>query len=351
MISQPRYQVFLSSTYEDLREERQQATQAILEAGFFPSGMELFPASDLSQWQLIRRVIEESDYYIVIVGGRYGSQGPTGLSYTEMEYDYAVEKGVPVLGFVHSDLENIPSKFCESDDQKRRKLDAFRQKVQSRTCRMFKTAHELGMAVLKSIVSEARVTPRMGWVRADLARTEQDEQRERKLRELLDELADHNEKLVRELRDRAILHTEIPRERLAQGDDLFEFSITFKDNQKNEVLERVSLTWNDIFRAVGVNLFGFIQRKSRSYDGKFTYDFQGALEDKIRLKVFDRVQNRKINLSSTQVDECIIQFKELGFVMFDEKVEKNGEVFRGVTLTEQGERELSLLSTRRKEAA
>ena len=33
MTPQVRYQVFVSSTYEDLREERQQATQAILEAG------------------------------------------------------------------------------------------------------------------------------------------------------------------------------------------------------------------------------------------------------------------------------------------------------------------------------
>ena len=81
MTSQPRYQVFVSSTYEDLREERQQTTQAILEAGSFPAGMELFPASDDSQWELIKRVIEESDYYVAIVAGRYGSIGPTGLSY------------------------------------------------------------------------------------------------------------------------------------------------------------------------------------------------------------------------------------------------------------------------------
>jgi hypothetical protein len=80
MLPQVRYQVFVSSTYEDLREERQQATQAILEAGFFPSGMELFPASDDNQWELIKRVIEESDYYIVIVAGRYGSIGPSDSS-------------------------------------------------------------------------------------------------------------------------------------------------------------------------------------------------------------------------------------------------------------------------------
>ncbi len=65
MNPQVRYQVFVSSTYEDLREERQQATQAILEAGSFPSGMELFPASDDTQWDLIKSVIEEADYYVV----------------------------------------------------------------------------------------------------------------------------------------------------------------------------------------------------------------------------------------------------------------------------------------------
>src|ERR1700680_2418634 len=107
MIPQVRYQIFVSSTYEDLREERQQATQAILEAGCFPSGMELFPASDDTQWELIKRVIEESDYYIVIVSARYGSLGPEGLSYTEMEYDYAVMKGIPVLGFIRGDVGNV----------------------------------------------------------------------------------------------------------------------------------------------------------------------------------------------------------------------------------------------------
>jgi Domain of unknown function (DUF4062) len=89
MTPQVRYQVFVSSTYDDLRAERQQATQAISEAGFFPSEMELFPASDDAQWELIKRVIEESDYYVVIVAGHYGSLSPNGLSYTEMEYDYA----------------------------------------------------------------------------------------------------------------------------------------------------------------------------------------------------------------------------------------------------------------------
>jgi len=102
-----RYQVFVSSTYEDLREERQQVMQVLLELDCIPSGMELFPAADEDQWTLIKSVIDDCDYYIVIVGGRYGSMGPEGKSYTQMEYEYAVYRGKPVIGFLHSDPEKI----------------------------------------------------------------------------------------------------------------------------------------------------------------------------------------------------------------------------------------------------
>src|SRR5580692_5823843 len=99
---QQRFQVFVSSTYADLREARQQVTMALLECDAFPTGMEIFPAADDDAWTLIQRVIDESDYYLLAIAGRYGSVNPmTGLSYTEMEYDYAVSVGKPVMAFLH----------------------------------------------------------------------------------------------------------------------------------------------------------------------------------------------------------------------------------------------------------
>src|ERR1700730_2626217 len=68
-----RYQVFVSSTYDDLREERSEVMRALLELDCIPSGMELFPAADEDQWTLIKEVIDDCDYYVVIIGGRYGS--------------------------------------------------------------------------------------------------------------------------------------------------------------------------------------------------------------------------------------------------------------------------------------
>ena len=93
-----KYQVFVSSTYEDLRAERDQVVKAILEMGHIPVGMEMFSAADEEQWSLIARTIEEVDYYVVILAHRYGST-VAGVSYTEKEYDHAVSCGVPTLGF------------------------------------------------------------------------------------------------------------------------------------------------------------------------------------------------------------------------------------------------------------
>jgi len=41
-----RYQIFVSSTFADLKDERQQVIQALMEMDCIPSGMELFPAQD-----------------------------------------------------------------------------------------------------------------------------------------------------------------------------------------------------------------------------------------------------------------------------------------------------------------
>jgi len=60
-----RYQIFISSTFLDLQDERQAVLKAILEIDHMPAGMELFPATDDTAWLLIRDVIDSSDYYIL----------------------------------------------------------------------------------------------------------------------------------------------------------------------------------------------------------------------------------------------------------------------------------------------
>lgn len=111
--------------------------------------------------------------------------------------------------------------------------------------------------------------------------------------------------------------------------------------------EEIQLTWDEVFKVIGPTMYGYILRKrTLGYNPDNSYPFQDNLEEHIRARIIDRVQNRKIKIEASQIDMCILQFKELGLLMYAENKKEGGEVFRGVTLTEEGERRLTLLSTR-----
>lgn len=168
-----RYQVFVSSTYTDLQEVRGEIFKTLMSLDCIPAGMETFPAMDMEQFEFIKTVIDDCDYYLLIVGGRYGSISPTGLSYTELEYDYAVGKGMKVIAFLHSDIGNLPSRDTESDPAVRVKLQAFQEKVRTgRNVKFWKSAGELNTLVATSVMQTIRVYPAVGWVRADRVTSE-----------------------------------------------------------------------------------------------------------------------------------------------------------------------------------
>jgi Domain of unknown function (DUF4062) len=169
MISEKIYKVFVSSTYEDLREERAAVEKGLLQIDCFPIGMELFPAADAETWDFIKSQIDDSDYYVVVIAGRYGSQGPNGISYTEMEYDYAIDQKKPSIGFVHGDPGSIPANKTEISEEARAKLQRFVEKVKKKHTRSFKNPHELALEVNSSFNWLKRNRPAVGYVRADAA--------------------------------------------------------------------------------------------------------------------------------------------------------------------------------------
>lgn len=71
--------------------------------------MELFPAADDDSLTLIKNVIDDSDYYLIILSGRYGTvDKKTGKSYTHLEYEYALAKGKPTVALLHSNPGSLP---------------------------------------------------------------------------------------------------------------------------------------------------------------------------------------------------------------------------------------------------
>jgi len=164
-----KYQVFISSTYADLKEERRKILDILLMADCIPSGMEAFVATDNEQFEVIKKVIDLCDYYVLIIGKRYGSVSPlTGKSYTEMEYDYAKSKDIPVLVFAIDDSIELPECKIESDPMQIELLGRFREKAMSnRLASIWKTTDELTGKLAVSIMRAKDEILRPGWIRAN----------------------------------------------------------------------------------------------------------------------------------------------------------------------------------------
>ncbi len=201
-MSEVRHQVFISSTFRDLVEPRRKIAEALLDMDCIPAGMELFPAADQEQLEYIKRVIDDCDYYVVVVGARYGSVTAEGLSFTEQEYRYAREKGVPVLAFIHGAPEKLSFENSEADPELRAKLAAFRAELQKgRLTAQWNTTEELVNQVWKAVTKAKKTHPRPGWVRGGLAATN----------EVLDELV-KSQRRVLELEGQLQLHAKVEAE-------------------------------------------------------------------------------------------------------------------------------------------
>jgi hypothetical protein len=198
-VATKKYQIFISSTFSDLQAERQIAFKAILDLEQIPAGMEAFPAIDMEQFEYIKRVIDECDYYLLIIGARYGSTDKTGVSFTELEYDYACEKGKTVIALLHGDIDALPKKNYDPNPALTTKLEAFRDKVKSSRMVKFWTNRDQFIAALMQAIPQAiKIFPAVGWIRGDAAASDAVIQDFLTLRKAYDELeTQHNHLLAK----------------------------------------------------------------------------------------------------------------------------------------------------------
>lgn len=169
-MSNKKYQVFISSTYTDLRDERQAAVEAILKSGHIPAGMELFSAGDESQLETIKRWIDASDIYLLILGTRYGSLEPkSGLAYIECEYDYAISNQKPFFSIVASKklIEKKTQQFgAQIIETHLKAYKDFRDKVLSKTSSFFEDCKDIKLGIHESISDIENRYDLTGWVSA-----------------------------------------------------------------------------------------------------------------------------------------------------------------------------------------
>ncbi len=127
-----KHQVCVSSTYKDLIPERTAVIHALLELDCIPAGMELFPATDEDAWTLIKEVIDGCDYYVLIIAGKYGSTNKEGVSYTEMEFDYAASKNKPMICFLHENPDTLTAAHTEKVEVAQARAGRFKEKAKDK---------------------------------------------------------------------------------------------------------------------------------------------------------------------------------------------------------------------------
>ena len=164
MDNMKRYQVFISSPFNHLQEERRRVFEEIARMGHIPVGMELFGASANKPWEYIQPIIKESDYFVLILRGNYGSKVPgEKISFTHKEYLYAKQQQIPILAFHYNNLDNLSEKDCDLTDL----LNFIQELKSSHLVQSWMSLEDLLPKIISSLNQSIVTNPRCGWVRRE----------------------------------------------------------------------------------------------------------------------------------------------------------------------------------------
>lgn len=310
MTIEKRYQIFISSTFRDLIDERQAALKAILELNHMPAGMELFPATDNSAWDLIKDIIDASDYYILIIGGRYGSMDESGIGYTEKEYDYAHGKKKPVIPLLIQNPDNLVRQKTETDEIIWNKLKSFRDKIENRhTCVYWSSVDELKAKLILGLTASMKKYPAIGWVRASEIPSDATIRDILNLKQKILELEEQLEKTK--------IEPPSGIEELSQGDDKVNIDVLFDVRDANYARQsyssNLSTSWNEIFSYLGPTMINEAKHVA------LELAFSSLILGMVRVQFGSRRQfsgGTIVSATARDLDfqTCLIQFRALGLI-------------------------------------
>lgn len=143
----------ISSTALDLPEHRKQAIDACLREGVFPKAMEHLPARDADAIRVSLEMVDNADIYLGIYAWRYGHI-PDGhdISITEMEFNRAVERKIPILVFLIQKDHTLTIEMVEADKAAQEKLKKLKERASQGRGRLeFQSPIELRSHIIQSL--------------------------------------------------------------------------------------------------------------------------------------------------------------------------------------------------------
>jgi len=325
-MAKKKFQIFVSSTYTDLKNERQSAVETILSSGHIPAGMELFKAGSSSQMDTIQKWINESDIYMLILGGRYGSIEPvSGKSYTELEYNYAINKGLPIFtvilsdSFLHSKAANEVDIF---EIENKKHYNDFKNLVMTKMIKSVNDLKDIKIAIYESVSEITEENSLLiGWSRGD--KVLNNIKLENKIADLIKEnkeLKENNNNLVK---NEDITYSKyIDPIELAEGNDEISLDLIISGSDGYDNGYNYTITWDEIIKYIGTILLTF---KSSEEIKK---QLQLVMAEEITINDEDIID---VKIKQNSFDLIKIQLCALRLIT--NKIEKNIEYFK---YTEQG---------------
>jgi tetratricopeptide (TPR) repeat protein len=143
----------ISSTSLDLPEHRRAVVDACQRMGCFPVAMEFLPARDADAIRVSMELVDRASLYIGLFAWRYGHI-PEGhsVSITEMEFDRAVERHIPIMVFTIHREHQLTIVMIEVQESAQRKLEALKERASKGRGRAeFKSPEDLRSLVIHAL--------------------------------------------------------------------------------------------------------------------------------------------------------------------------------------------------------
>ena len=199
---------------------------------------------------------------------------------------------------------------------------------------------------MQGLMSEIRLNPGVGYVKADKARSSDDLDRERELLRRNSELKEQVKRLERRARDARVAVSDDEWDGVLPNlDDRRKVTVVYKNKENKMAVKTVGLTWGEILSVIGPSMFGYLQRRGkRGYNQPDGYTFEESLVEHIRLTDLEEFGKRQINLVPQEIDSILLLLKQMGILVYETLRDGEKDEFRGLTLTEYGELELTKLN-------
>ncbi len=257
-----RYHVFISSSGADMQPERSVLAQTLASLGFFSWGLE---ARTPLTTAFARRQIDDCDYFVLLLGSRYGDLSASGVSYVHLEYIYAITKQKPVLVILHESPETRAAELQETFKEGQRKFEDFRRQLQRErdTVVTFREPKELEVILRHAMPQLTQRYPALGWVRPSDAPMKALQLENDKLKEKVAHLTNLGKNRVTtplktsskhapQIIDGDTSQLDVP---VVSGEEIMAFDYrvhAYQDGNFRELRPRRKMTWNEILLAVGL---------------------------------------------------------------------------------------------------